>query len=73
MCRIGGRLGSPDASPDGAAVEIPLFCGPGSNPSNTRGQCLVVSLAGAAASQIVTEASKGSLRTDGNRPTSALA
>ena len=37
------------------------------------GRCLVGSLTGAVASQIVTEASKGPLRADGNRPWSALA
>ena len=34
MCRIGGRLGSFDASQGGAVVEIPLFPGLGSNPRN---------------------------------------
>ncbi len=50
MCRIGGRLGSSDASRSGAAVEIPLFPVLGSNPDFIGGQCLVGSLAGAAAS-----------------------
>jgi len=36
-----------------------------------RGHCLVGSLTGAVASQRVTEASKGSLRLDGNQPSSA--
>ena len=38
-----------------------------------RGQCQVGSLTGAVASQKVTEALKGSLRTDGNRSKSAKA
>ena len=38
-----------------------------------RGHCLVGSLTGAVASQRVTEASKGSLRLDGNQPLSAKA
>ena len=38
-----------------------------------RGHCLVGSLTGAVASQRVTEASKGSLRLDGNQPSSAKA
>ena len=37
-----------------------------------RGQCLVGSLTGAVASQRVTEAPKGSLRTDGNRSKSVM-
>ena len=49
MCSIGGRRGNSDASRSGAIVEIPLFPVLGSNPSR-RGQCLVGSLAGAAAS-----------------------
>ena len=36
------------------------------------GQCLVGSLTGAVASQKVTEAPKGSLRTDGNRSKSVM-
>ena len=36
------------------------------------GQCLVGSLTGAVASQRVTEAPKGSLRTDGNRSKSVM-
>ena len=37
------------------------------------GHCLVGSLTGVVASQRVTEASKGSLRLDGNQPSSAKA
>ena len=37
LCRIGGRLRSPDASRDGAAVEIPLFSVFGSNPGGGQG------------------------------------
>ena len=50
MCRIGGRLRSPDASWDGAAVEIPPLTVFGSNPDAIGGQCLVGSLTGAVAS-----------------------
>ena len=46
-----------------------LTCGP----KRVGGQCLVGSLTGAVASQIVTEACKGSLRLDRNQPTSAKA
>ena len=42
-------------------------------PEQAGGPCLVGSLTGAVASQNVTEASKGSLRVDGNHPWSALA
>ena len=66
MCRIGGRLRSPDASWDGVNLEIPLFYDLGPNPDKIGGPCLVGSLTGAVASQKVTEASKGSLRVDGN-------
>ena len=38
-----------------------------------KGHCLACSLTGAVASQRVTEASKGSLRLDGNQPSSAKA
>ena len=38
-----------------------------------KGHCLAGSLTGAVASQRVTEASKGSLRLDGNQPASAKA
>ena len=50
MCRIGGRLRNFGASRSGAIVEIPLFSVLGSNPNDFGGQCLVGSLAGAAAS-----------------------
>ena len=49
MCRIGGRLRSPDASRGGAIVEIPPLSVFGSN-LHLRGQCLVGSLTGAVAS-----------------------
>ena len=68
MCRIGGRLRSCDASRGGVVLEIPPLVVFGSNLSKTEGQCLVGSLTGAVASEKVTEAPKGSLRTDGNRP-----
>ena len=42
-------------------------------PERGGGHCLVGSLTGAVASQRVTEASKGSLRLDGNQPLSAKA
>ena len=67
MYRIGGRLGSGDASCHGAAVEIRPFDYLSSNP-RLRGHCLVGSLTGVVASKSVTEASKGALRTIGNRP-----
>ena len=43
------------------------------SPYRGEGQCLVGSLTGAVASQIVTEARKGSLRWIGNPPSSAKA
>ena len=43
------------------------------DPYRVGGQCLVGSLTGAVASQIVTEAYEGSLRPDGNRSQSANA
>ena len=55
------------ASICGAAVEIRPFDYLSSN-SWMRGHCLVGSLTGVVASKIVTEASKGALRTIGNRP-----
>ena len=66
MCRIGGRLRSLDASLGGVDLEIPLFYIFGPNSVKTGGPCQVGSLTGAVASQKVTEASKGSLRVDGN-------
>jgi hypothetical protein len=71
MCRIGGRLGTRAVRFGGANGEIPLFFDFGSNPR--REQCQAGSLTGAVASQIVTEAPKGSLRVDGNHLLSALA
>ena len=50
MCRIGGRLRSRGVSFGGAAGEIPLLFGFGSNPEIIGGQCLVGSLTGAVAS-----------------------
>ena len=50
MCRIGGRLRSPDASRGGVNLEIPLFYDLGPNPDNIGGPCLVGSLTGAVAS-----------------------
>ena len=73
MCRIGGRLRSPSASWGGADGEIPLLLDFDSNSVTIGGHCQVGSLTGAVASQRVTEASKGSLRVDGNHPWSALA
>ena len=66
MCRIGGRLRSCVARRGGVVVEIPpLIC---LEPNSlTGGQCLVGSLTGVVASKRVTEASKGSLNTVGNR------
>ena len=54
----------------GGNVEIPPLSGFGPNPGRDPvvGQHLVGSLTGAVASQRVTEARKGSLRTVGNRP-----
>ena len=66
MCRIGRRLRSGHASVRGAAVEIRPFDYLSSNP--LLGHCLVGSLTGVVASKSVTEASKGALRTIGNRP-----
>ena len=54
------------ASIRGAAVEIRPFNYLSSN-SLIRGHCLVGSLTGVVASKSVTEASKGTLRTIGNR------
>ena len=73
MCRIGGRLRNWGVSLGGATGEIPLLFGFGSNPEVIGGQCLVGSLTGVVASKSVTEASKGTLMTNGNRQQSALA
>ena len=51
----------------GANVEIPPFFDSGPNLRKRR-PCQAGSFTGAVASQKVTEASNGSLRTDGNRP-----
>ena len=67
MCRIGGRLRSCFARSDGVIVEIPPFCYLDTN-FQKEGHCLVGSLTGVVASKSVTEASKGTLRTIGNRP-----
>ena len=72
MCRIGRRLGSGHASVHGAGVEIRPFGCLDSNPQK-RGHCMVGSLTGVVASKSVTEASKGALRTIGNRPQSVMA
>jgi hypothetical protein len=66
MCRIGGRLRSCVARRRLVIVEIPPFAYLESNPCK-RGQCLVGSLTGVVASKRVTEASKGTLSTLGNR------
>ena len=60
------------ASVCGAAVEIRPFCCLDAN-TRMRGHRLVGSLTGVVASKSVTEAFKGSLRTIGNRPQSAMA
>ena len=72
MCRIGRRLRGRDASHGGAAVEIrPFVC---LIPNSwDGGHCLAGSLTGVVASKSVTEASKGALRTIGNRPQSVMA
>ncbi len=67
MCRIGGRLRSGVARRRGVIVEIPPFAYLESNPAFGEGQCLVGSLTGVVASKRVTEASKGTLSTLGNR------
>ena len=72
MCRIVRRLRDGDASHRGADVEIRTFECLNAN-SQERGHCLVGSLTGVVASKSVTEASKGALRTIGNRPQSVMA
>ena len=66
MCRIGGRHRSRVARRGGVIVEIPPFAYLGPNLRN-RTQCVVGSLTGVVASKRVTEASKGTLSTLGNR------
>ena len=75
MYRIGGRLGSSDASCCGAAVGIPplQYWALTSRREPAVGQCQTGSLTGAVASERVSEAPKGSLRMDGNHPKSAKA
>ncbi len=75
LCRIGGRLGSLDASSGGVALEIPpwIFCGTNRCSYPALGQCLAGSLTGAVTSQRVTEVYKGSLMLDGNQQQSAKA
>ena len=60
------------ASPRGAAVEILAFAHLAPNP-HEGGHRLAGSLTGVVASKRVTEASKGALRTIGNRPQSVMA
>ena len=66
MCRIGGRLRSGVARHCGVNVEIPPFRYLESNLGN-QGHCMVGSLTGVVASKSVSEASKGTLNTVGNR------
>ena len=73
MRRIGGRLGSGYSGSCGVVVEIPPFAYLRSNPAECRGQFVEGSLTGVVASKRVTEASKGSLSTLGNRAKSAMA
>ncbi len=76
MYRIGGRLGSDNASCHGAAVGGYHPCSIGfltSDHELVGGQCQVGSLTGAVASERVSEALKGSLRMDGNHSKSAKA
>ena len=72
MCRIVRRLRSGCASIHGAAVEIRTFAHLEPN-AQERGHCLAGSLTGVVASKSVTEASKGALRSIGNRPQSVMA
>ena len=71
MCRIVRRLRSGCASIHGAAVEIRTFAHLEPN-ALMRGHCLAGSLTGVVAKS-VTEASKGALRSIGNRPQSVMA
>ena len=66
MRRIGGRLRSGYSGSCGVIVEIPPFIYLEPN-FFIEGQCMVGSLTGVVASKRVTEASKGSLSTLGNR------
>ena len=72
MCRIVRRQRNGHASVRGAVVEILTFAHLVANPLE-RGHRLVGSLTGVVASKRVTEASKGTLRTIGNRPQSVMA
>ena len=72
MCRIVRRLRSGCASIHGAAVEIRTFAHLEPNALEC-GHCLAGSLTGVVASKSVTEASKGALRSIGNRPQSVMA
>ena len=67
MCRIGWRLRSCVARRRLVIVEIQPFVYLRPNPRFAGGHCLVGSLTGVVASKRVTEASKGSLSTLGNR------
>ena len=67
MRRIGGRLRVGHSGASGVVVEIPPFAYLRSNPARSRGQFVEGSLTGVVASKRVTEASKGSLSTLGNR------
>ena len=73
MCRIGGRQRSSLARGCGVVLEIPPFVYLVPNPAGGGGQCVVGSLTGVVASKRVTEASKGTLSTFGNRAQSAIA
>ena len=66
MCRIGRRLRRGVARRSGVAVEILPFLCSAPNPC-MGGHRLVGSLTGVVASKSVTEASQGTLNTDGNR------
>jgi|JI61114DRNA_FD_contig_121_14496_length_920_multi_3_in_0_out_0_2 hypothetical protein len=67
MCRIGRRLRAGFARNRGAILEIRPFAYLEPNPVSNGGHCVVGSLTGVVASKRVTEASKGALRTIGNR------